>query len=207
METKPQIINTLREEFEQHVRNNSSGPFRLSGATSEALGQLVRSLEAKRQANNLTAEERQWLKEIDQIIENTANHHREMSERRGLYAFAHDASSVYDLKRGRIQEEPENGKDGAILKISEEEADRIISSLNKQFEEKVLKKFQERVSLNTSAESKTVDFDSSPADVPQGRNLQEHLSAIRAERPDFPFQDEDSHIDLSKLKEIHEKPE
>ncbi len=78
-----------------------------------------------------------------------------------------------------------------IPAISPEEAEKIISHLNQQFEEKVLKKLK-RPAIPPAEPS------SSGQAVGDGRNLQEYLTSVLRERPKLPFLDEDSHMDLSK---------
>lgn len=131
---------------------------------------LIRSLETKRLTGNLTPGELRILKD--------AYRRREEVER---------------VAPNQNKTEPEQGSEPVIIPyVSPEEAERIIAGLDKQFQEKVMGKIK----------SKQEEQGGLPAEAEAsggGRGLQDYLTAVKAELPRVPFQDEDSHIDLSKL--------
>ena len=110
-----------------------------------------------------------------------------------------DSSVV--ITKSSPQEADENYFPAVVPKISEREADKIISGLNEQFADKVLKKLKDHESEVAAAQPWEVkDFSVPQAPGVPGESLSQYLTRIRAELPDHPFGDEDSSRDLSKLK-------
>lgn len=202
MEPQQQTINQLKQEYEAYLSSGSTLPFQPSSATSMAISKLVRFLEIKRQTSSLTTQENHWLKSIDQIFEEIANSNRKKSPSAGTSeAPVAGKKLVYDLRQGQPKEEPEDQTPVVIPKISEEEADKIISTINEQFEEKVMKKLKNRplppeAPIRPAAAAEPMPQTEGPQ---TGRSLQDYLKTIMAERPEHPFQDEDSNVDLSKI--------
>lgn len=85
-------------------------------------------------------------------------------------------------------------------KISEGEADKIITGLNEQFADKVLKKIKDKPQVAAAEAWEVKDFSIEGAPQSPGESLSQYLSRIRAELPEHPFADEDSSRDLSRLK-------
>lgn len=108
----------------------------------------------------------------------------------------------YDLERSRLLLQ-ENGKEKiAPPKINTEQANQIILELNRQFEQKVLKKIKTNQEDKPLAEAPQPDFQAALSVIQEGRPLSDYLETIRThdERPNRPFLDADSHKDLSQLK-------
>lgn len=201
MEPQQQTINQLKQEYQAYLSSGSALPFQPSSATSMAISKLVRFLEIKRQTSSLTTQENHWLKSIDQIFEEIANSNRKKSPSAGTPgAPVAGKKLVYDLHQGQPKEEPEDQTPVVIPRISEEEADKIISTINEQFEEKVMKKLKNRPPPEEPIPPAVAAESMPQTEGPQnGRSLQDYLKTMIAERPDHPFQDEDSNVDLSKI--------
>ncbi len=199
MDSQKEVIRQIKQEFEAYLKSGQTSAFQPSPAAGSALTKLARMLELKRQEANLTETERGSLREIDDITEKMSNINRKKS----LFDSTPPAieprnQSVYNLKNQSLQEEPERDFPIFVPKISDADADKIIATLNEQFEEKVLKKLKSRPFPELSIDQQLSDFSSADTEEAAGRSLQEYLSAIKAERPDQPFGDEDSDMDTSK---------
>jgi len=162
------------------------------------LGALSRELERKRQVGELTNTERLWLRQIDALTERIYNFNRESYESQPNES----GTVVYDMDQKIRLEESQSTEDPGVAKISNEEAEKIIETLDKQFEEKVMNRIRKQ---NDTAKQKVETDRVSVAEVlaggsaSGGMNLQDYMTAIRAKRPTVPFADNDSHFDLSKL--------
>lgn len=203
MDSQQQVINQVKKEFEAHRHTSVFAPFTPSPEGSAALAKVVRGLESRRQLGELTTQETHWLRDIDQLLEDIANYNRVKTQKPN-YAAATGAyqNLVYDLQGGAPKEEEAlTGQAPAVIpRITSEEADQIISIINQQFEEKVLKKLKNRPVDLPAPAAEPSDFAVGDESVSGGRNLQDYLTVVRAERPVEPFADEDSNMDSSKLK-------
>lgn len=90
-----------------------------------------------------------------------------------------------------------------IPQISDAEADKIITGFNQQFEEKILNKLKSPpIEINEPVSIANVIPDQptlGPRQDSEGVDLQNYLSTIKADRPNVPFADEDSSMDLARL--------
>lgn len=203
-----QILDQLKQELDAFKSSGAAGAFRVSAQTADALGKLVRGLEEKRQVGELTEAEANVLRSIDAAKEKIAQYNRVRAGRRESgYSLGVGAKPLYDLRTGKLSEEPEDHLPAFVPKISQDQADQIISDINEQFESKVLKKIRRYPDLEKPADPSLADFRANPNHDQQGRNLQDYLTAVRAERPNVPFLDEDSHADLSRIAKKHARPE
>jgi hypothetical protein len=204
METGHPTILTLEQEFEAHLKNQEKAAFFPSPSVGQAISRLTRDLETKRQFGTLTDQEQAFLQRLDQLWEKISKYNQSL-EKPGAFQ---PRPMIYNLPQNKISEEEVYQKPVIIPNISSKEADKIISHLNEQFEEKIMKKLREREnkelfgadSVPKSQVGGGEDFSAGIAPGGQGRSLQDYLTSVRAERPNLPFADEDSHIDLSKLK-------
>lgn len=186
MEVETGVLDQIKQEFSRHIASGAKTPFNASRGTGEALGKLVRGFEQRRQLGTLTFEEAKILRNADEILENIARFNRAVRRHPAQFSGQISAPHVYDLQTGAITEETGEVPTTVVIpKISQAEADKIISQLNEQFQERVLKKLKRNPPPESSDE--------------EGTTLQDYLASIRAEGPNLPFMDEDSHIDLSKL--------
>jgi len=165
-------------------------PLSSSGGANRSLSSLTRDLEFKRQKGQLTTSEVSILRSVDDLIERVANYNQGRNSPAG-----HSSAVKTELDRP---------KDLVIIpQISAEDADQIIRGINDQFQEKVLSQIKhrhERVEQVVEAETNSSSEVSGIDHVETGRNLQDHLAHVRLDRPAIPFADEDSQIDLEKIK-------
>lgn len=195
MARQHQAIIALQEEFSNHITNSSNRPFVPSKAGSAALSKLTRELEKKRQVGQLTPGESAWLRDVDSILENIARFNHQAANSAPL-SFG---SPTYSLPQKKLGQEEEHQKPLIIPRVSEEEANKIISHLNEQFEEKILKKAKQPDPLLDLEVRNPSDFDAGAHAEDAGRSLQDYLSIVREQLPETPFGDEDSSKDLSKV--------
>ena len=187
-------------EFNNYRQGGTKAPFSPSKETDFALHKLIRELESRRQIGKLTSQEQEWLREIDALMENMTKFNQKLpnSQNRGG-----TQELVYDVKQSKFLPEEPIQKPINTPNISEYQAEQIISNLNRQFEEKVLKKLKKPVVPEDAGKDTGMtehsDF-SGGLNAPQpGRNLRDYLSEVQTDRPNLPFMDEDSHMDLGKL--------
>lgn len=173
------IVGKLAEEFSRHIAAGSKIPFSPSPGSASSLSSLTRELEQKRQLGTLTGQEGKILRDLEDLTERIANFNKALPPRpTGVASDDHD-----EVQPPLV-----------IPKISEEEAEKIISHLNEQFEQKVLAKLPRKADNSSTGRA----IGAPPAEA-GGRNLQDYLVSLRDEKPKLPFIDEDSHFDLSKL--------
>ncbi len=195
------VVAKLKTEFAKHVSASPDFPFRPKADLSLKLVRTVRELETKRQLGNLTAEERLGLKAIDELYEDMAKFNQRLLQKPAGTGHA-VTMPVYDLRQGSLGSETPYQNPVIIPSISPEEADKIISNLNKQFRDKVLAKLKRppRLDRELPVSPKSQGLPQEPGLAIPGRSLEDYLAKLRAEPPSLPFLDEDSHTDLSKLK-------
>ena len=192
------IIKELTKEYSQYIASRRVGEFRPSKEASEGLGRLSRELERKRQVGELTSTEGLWLRQIDELTERILNFNRDNPKNRAGEA----GIAVYDMDQKLKLEESHDAELPIIPRISSKEAEKIIEGLDRQFEEKVMNRVRKQ---REGGEQKEVRGEVPESgvigqrDKAGGANLQDYLTAVKAERPDVPFSDSDSHFDLSKL--------
>src|SRR3989338_175602 len=176
MEYSASAITKLREEFTAHTASKNGLRFQSSLVASTGISTMTRDLETKRQLENLTVEEKAALSEIDALWQKISRFNNQMASAKTAPA----RDQIYSIKDSKFVPEPQLPKAEPHPMITTEFAEEIISGLNKQFEDKIM---PER------------------AGVESGRNLQEYLSHIQSQKPRLPFANEESHIDLDKLKQ------
>lgn len=197
MEGAHPVVQKIEREFRAHLENRPGTEYVASEKISAELSRLTRDLESKRQFGTLSDAERNFLRDIDQIWERISRYNQDLKK-----ADPPPGTNLYDLSKQKVSSEPVYEKPVIIPSVSDKEADEIISHLNEQFEEKILKKLRaEGKQISLAPEAKSVE-DHIPEKMPEhpGRSLNDFLSTVRASRPKLPFMDEDSHFDLSKLK-------
>lgn len=198
IEDENDILKQIREELARYIKSGSKSSFIPTSQASQTLSQLLRELERKRQSGSLTAAEAQKLREIDELLEDIAKFNRKNQDTAPL-----GGHPVYNLADQKLSEATEYVPPMIVPNVSGTEAQEIISELDQQFEEKVLSKLRKKAgpdSLTGPASGGPEDFSISKGPAEEGRSLQEHLANVKAEVPNLPFMDEDSHFDLSKLK-------
>lgn len=180
----------ISEEFARHVASGRTDQFQPSTEASATLSRLARGLETKRQAGELTRYESDQLREIDALWERIAKYNQQTK------------TGPLPPRRPREFEPP---PPLIIPQISAAEADKIIAGLNRQFEEKVMKKIERPLPppLEDEAQGAAEEAKAPIGDSRSGRSLQDFLVNVRSERPAIPFADEDSNIDLSRLAKKH----
>ncbi len=188
-------ITSMQKEFEDHLEKRSPFRFRPSIEASGVVAKLTKELEKKRQTGKLTEQEAIWLASIDKLQEEIIKFNQGLAE---LVTAAPANNNVYNPKDRSLVEQTEPKMPQIIPTISEKQADKIIKDLGEQFEEKVLKKLKDRPSAGGDFSEK--DFAPSISTLGHGRRLEDYVSILKAERPDRPFMDEDSKMDLSKIK-------
>lgn len=197
----PEVIVQIRKKFADHLALTGRASFVLEPQDSQRLRELTRELASKRQLGELAPSEAEGLKEIDALLEDIARFNgRASGSRPEIDPFR--VENVYNPEKGELKPPEEPGSGMPAPKISGAEADEIITRLNEQFVDKVLKKLKARADVSAAAPWEVGDF-SIPAVLPRGENLTSYLSRMRAELPDRPFADADSHKDLSTLKQSH----
>jgi len=171
----------MKQEFAAHVASDRREGFQPKKSTNERFVKFVNLLETKRQTSVLTEPEVSWLNDIDILRENIASFNK------GVFSVPADAA----VSRGP--------QFGPSAEISEEEANKIIRDFEMQFENKVLKKL--KVQGPSKATTKSLpDFSVPVPAEPKGQDLDGYLSSLQVAEPSIPFLDEDSHMDLSKIK-------
>lgn len=174
-------IEEIKNQFARHFRQNAGSAFQADEAASAAFSRLARELEQKRQTGTLSSAETKWQAAVDDLIERIVRYNSQL-------AAPEDVSpKIYNLGKQQFVTEPPEQPSLVQPKISETEAEHIISGFEKQFEEKVMNKIREQKS------------ESADSDTGSGRSLQDYLSSIKADLPEEPFGDHDSQFDLSKL--------
>ena len=202
MEQQAAVLSELQKEFQAHQQSGALTTFQPSPKLSQAFGKLVRTLESRRQLGELTTQEESWLAAVDQLLGRigTYNLGRRTSSSAKTPALEKRGTLVYDFQSKQLAEEPEEAPPNlSVPKISSSEAERIISLLDQQFEEKVMKKIRERHPLENAALPEQLEFGPPEQASAAGQSLDEYLTKVRADRPNLPFLDEDSYKDLSKL--------
>lgn len=202
METEPAAIAQFRREFEHHISSGNVNPFYASSAASESFGKLARDMEAKRQLHTLTPGEEKWLAAIDDLVGKAAQFNRAVAGGEGADMPESIVERVYNLKEGRLTAPEESLDPVFVPKITADEADKIIRTINQQFREKVLSKLDQRQKFRFPPrleEESPQEHSNNATGAPDGRNLDDYVSSIRGNLPNLPFADEDSHFDLSRM--------
>jgi len=73
MASPRELIESWKKEFEKYTEAQSAGPFNASAEVSDGISKLVRDLEHRRQTGELTSEEKEYLREIDAMLEKIAH--------------------------------------------------------------------------------------------------------------------------------------
>ena len=201
MASPRELIESWKKEFEKYTEAQSAGPFNASAEVSDGISKLVRDLEHRRQTGELTSEEKEYLREIDAMLEKIAHAAKAGTQ---VPTPARTSPTVYNMGTGDMSEDAEEQVPFFIPNISGEQADKIIADLNKQFEEKVLKKLRQKPAILRTEVS---DFGPGDAELPSGTNLSEHIKEIAGELPESSFADEDSQKDLSHKVKSHARAE
>lgn len=189
----------MQEEYDAHIASSPQTQFSPSPEADAEVASTTRNLETKRQIASLTRREQEQLRQIDELTERIARFNSAAAAKSPP-----PARHTYDLAGGKPRGENDESLPAVVPRISAEEAEKIILHLDEQFEQKVLSRLPKAKNIApapaSSAPDKVPDFTINPAgEIDSGRNLQDYLASVRAEPPRLPFQDEDSHIDLSKL--------
>ena len=195
MDSGSSVISEVEKELAEHVKNNRGKAFSLSQNASVLFSKFIRELEHKRQQDSVTWQEKNWLKEADDIIERIGKYNQSLNN---LGLGIHD-EMLYDLKNQKLSTQTEPKYSASVPKISSDEADKIIAQIDEQFREKVLKKIKSHPA--DSKENNHPDFTITEAEQGNGRNLNDYLESLKEQYPNQPFLDRDSHYDLSKIKQ------
>lgn len=183
MENFQETIGRLRAEFVRHETATPEVRFQPSLETSSALAMLTRDLETKRQLGHLTVEEKTTLVEIGTLWQDIARFNNQAKIQKASPV----SVPIYSLAEHKLVEPHQPAPvPPEIPSITHEQANEIITGLNRQFEEKVM-----------SRRSATLPY--SPA-VGAGRNLQDYISHLQSQKSSLPFAGEESHIDLDVLR-------
>ena len=141
MPSDPEAVDLFEQEFQKHVAARVPAPFSPSFKTGAAVSKYARSLESKRATGELTGEEQGTLTRIDSLWERVSQYNEQLKTHKPETPPADHP--VYDLKSSQfVASSAEPPALAEIPKISREEADNIISDINKQFEEKVMAKLK-----------------------------------------------------------------
>lgn len=136
-------IDLIKEEFAKHVSANTRAvQFFPSEAAAADMGRLIRSLEQKRQLGQLTDQEQELLRSRDRLMENINYYNRQALA--GTANTQTGQPNVYQLRTGKLGAEENEQRKFEMPRISQAEADKIISVINQQFEEKVLRNLRDR---------------------------------------------------------------
>ena len=183
MDNSAPAIAKLLSEFTRHQTLAPGTRFQPSLEASTAVSNVTRDLDIKRQLDDLTAAEEAAFEEIAALWEGIARFNNRVPIRAAPASGENE--QIYSLRDSKfVEQKPEPRPE--IPVITYELADQIITGLNKQFEKNIM-------SNRNFIESAAVASE-------QGRNLQDYLSHIQTQAPRLPFADEESHIDLSKLR-------
>ncbi len=187
-------ISRLKQEFTEAVKRRSDLPFRPTADVNAGIAALTKALETKRQTSTLSPQENEWLAAIDKLQEEIIKFNQQPG---GSSQIQKSRDMVYNLGKSVVSEEVRDKLPPIIPKISDEQASKIMADFGQQFEEKVLKKLKKPFALDGSALGP--DFATAASFPGGGRNLEDYLALLRPERPNQPFQDKDSQMDLSKI--------
>ena len=197
-ESENEIITKAMAEYADYIASGGSGKFVLSQPAVQELSRLSRLLWQKRQTSSLTQSEKSLLRQIDEFTQKTMDFNREPR----AAGIAPSGSPVYDMGRQKKLEEPDDGREVAIPRISNQMAEDIIRQINEQFEKKVVNEVREERTAADKPDPRSFPEEESAEEAvegPSGTNFRGYLTALKAERPEVPFADRDSHVDLSKL--------
>ncbi|TSA45982.1 hypothetical protein D4R52_01400 [bacterium] len=199
------IQGEINDQYAKHIARAGHVPFSPDAASSDSLSKLTRDLEKKRQIGALTAAEQRQLRDIDELQERITQFNQKVAG--GVLSGQTGAGAqVYNMTDHTLEDESaQEAKPPLIVpKISAEEADKIVATLNQQFEDKVLSKLREQKSEIVQIPDVPPVYSAAGSPNPvAGRSLQDYLTVIRQDKPSVPFADEDSKFDISKLAQKH----
>lgn len=197
-----QALRQIRQKFATHVASEKGERFELAPEDSRQLSELMRELGSRGQLGELTESESLALKEGDAFAGEIAKFNA-FIKNGGENPNTHMVEKIYNPEKGELAAAAELTPPAPVPKISQAQADRIITDLNEQFVDKVLKKLRARAEVSAANPWEVGDFAVPAAPQSPGESLSNYLSRIRSELPDRPFGDADSTKDLSLLRQNH----
>ena len=133
---EPKVISQIKDIFATHVEQNPGKVFKLAAANQRDLSRLSRELEKKRQIGSLTDQEQNQLRVADQLLENITKFNDSIEKKVATAPGPkYTETRVYNLAKSDLQGEEEIVPNFEVPKITQSEADKIISDIDKQFEE------------------------------------------------------------------------
>lgn len=198
-------ISDLEKEFNSHLASGSMAKFYARPELSENISKLQRGLEIKKQLGNLTFEEDRTLQRVRDVFSNIYKFNSATTQEPSpVLQSNQNFVPLYDLKKSKfVSDSAKHTAPVFFPNLTADQANKIIFQINKQFEEKVLNKLDpNRKQIKPLSErldrKSTLRNTGRPSG--NGRLLEDYMESLKLELPSTAFGDEDSSMDLSKIK-------